>query len=102
MYRLPSSTEKMCVSLYGNGEKTGEPILDTNSVRRTVAECNLFLDDLAEVFAVEAMPFVAKFCGICSSAWAISKPAPSCASCLGVALFKLSILNTSAGIRECS
>jgi hypothetical protein len=29
-----------------------------------VAECNLFLDDLAEVFAVEAMPFVAKFCGI--------------------------------------
>jgi hypothetical protein len=31
MYRLPSSTEKMCVSLSGNGEKTGEPILDNNS-----------------------------------------------------------------------
>jgi len=43
----------MCVSLYGNGEKTGEPILDTNSVRRTVAECNLFLDDLAEVLLLK-------------------------------------------------
>ena len=54
----------MCVSLSGNGEKTGEPILDNNSFVARWLNATLFLHDLAWVFAVEAMPFVAKFCGI--------------------------------------
>lgn len=64
MYRLPFLTEKMCVSLYGKGGKTGEPILDTNSFVAGWLNATFFSTIQHRCLPLNLCRSLAEFCGI--------------------------------------